>query len=526
MFAGKHRSVRKLRFFMHFLTIFAMLSSSLFVGIDDNKAYADASPSLTLQKPIREWLIDESRGYIYAVSKESNSLMFIRLSDLQIDKQVTLGPAPSDLVQSGGKLYVALSGNNAIAVVDIEQGEVVSNIPTSIRPYEVAIDGNKLFYAEYDQWCSVAAYDLTTQKETLLITQIYEPDLAVDPVNHILFIGESGLSGSDLYSYSTNTLQQQSKTNYDNYGFYSPARKVIVDGDQVFYAGYRFNNKDLNSIQGKYKYSIMYVSGNYVFTGDSANSGEAAPTHSYVYDRNGFTQIAELPVASRNILMDSHNHIYSYTGSDPWNSSIPNVIQMISVAPDTSNPPVSDGQKLVLDKSVTDLVYSSDGTNLFAISSESNQLLRIRTSDMTVQETRTIGSNPNSIYIDQDKLYIGFASATQITRVDTLSGTSVSGAVYSWEVGNFVTQVVYGNQKLYYTPLNISVFGYPGIHAIDTVTGTRIKNNISTPGRMLLSVGDNTLYYGTTTGYSNSDQVYKFNLTDLSQAKVSQACWR
>ncbi|WP_171682321.1 S-layer homology domain-containing protein [Paenibacillus planticolens] len=468
--------------------------------------------------------MDEANGYIYAVSSEANSLLFIRMSDLQIEKKVTLGIAPSDLVQSGSKIYVALSGTKAIAIVDIAQKEVVGSINTSIKPYELAIDGNKLFYTEYRS-SGVASYDLTTQAETMLDSgsrgDYAEPDLAVDTVNHILFIGESGSTGSKLFSYSTSTLQPLSKINYrDGYGFGFPARKVIVDGNQVFYAGYRFKNTDLTSIQGTYQEDAMYVHGNTVFTSHSFNSGNAAPDHSYVYDREGFTQIAELPVASRKILMDSQNHVYSYTGSDGWNPNIPNVIQIINVNLAPSTPPVSwqtDGQKLVLDKSVTDLVYSSDGANLFAIYSESNQLMRIRTSDMTVQETRTIGSNPNSLFIDHDKLYIGNASATQIMKVDTLSETSVNGAVYSWDVGNFVSQVVYGNQKLIYTASN------PGIKVIDTVTGTRANyaTNINS-GRMILSLGDNALYFGKEEYYSTSTAI-KFDLTNFSQQAVSQA---
>jgi hypothetical protein len=262
-----------------------------------------------------------------------------------------------------------------------------------------------------------------------------------------------------------------------------------------------------------------------VFTSHSYNS---APDRSYVYDREGFTQISQLPVASRKILMDSQNHVYSYAGSDSRNPDIPNVIQIINVNLTPSTTPISwqnDGLKLLINKSVTDLVYSSDGASLFAISSESNQLMRIRTSDMTVQETRTIGSNPNSIYIDHDDLYISNASATQIIKVNTLSGTSVNGAVYSWDVGNFVSQVVYGNQKLIYTALDMSVSDDPGIHVINTATGTKVNYATSIyPGRMVLSLGDNALYFGEKSPYSTgTSTAIKFNLTNFSQQAVSQA---
>lgn len=167
MHSRTYRSLLNKRISIVLLAILMVLSSVLIPGIK-SKAYAEASPlSITLQKPIREWIMDEANGYIYAVSSEANSLLFIRMSDLQIEKQVTL-TAPSDLVQSGGKLYVALSGTTAIAIVDIARKEVIGSITTSIKPYELAIDGDRLFYAELDQWCRVAAYNLTTQTETFL----------------------------------------------------------------------------------------------------------------------------------------------------------------------------------------------------------------------------------------------------------------------------------------------------------------------------------------------------------------------
>lgn len=65
--------------------------------------------------------------------------------------------------------------------------------------------------------------------------EFYMSDLAVDTANHILFVGESGLTGSNLFSFSSSTLQSLSRTTYDkNYGFGFPDRKVIVDGNQVF----------------------------------------------------------------------------------------------------------------------------------------------------------------------------------------------------------------------------------------------------------------------------------------------------
>ncbi|MEW9701976.1 S-layer homology domain-containing protein [Paenibacillus sp. SI8] len=497
--------------------LLTMLSSLVFPGIRDYKVYAAAPSSLTLQDPIREWIMDEANGYIYAVSPSSNKLLFIRLSDFTVEKQLVLNSTPSDLVQFGGKLYVALSGEYYIAVIDIAQKSVESAIQVSYKPYELALDGNYLFYVANDHDNKVARYDLTNKSETFLnlgIGHFYEPDIAIDTAKHILYLGDTGTTSSVLSSFSTLTLQPLStNSNYNSSGDGRIARKVIVDGDQVFYAGYAYKSTDLTSIQGSYQQSVSYVHGNYVFTNEALNNGNAAPAHAYLYDRDSFTKIADLPVASRRIVMDSHNHIYSYTGSDPWNPDLPNVIQIIN--PSMSSPgqvnTQSDGHNLSLDQAVTELVYSSDGSNLFAISSESNQLLRIRTSDMTVQERRSIGSKPTSIVNDHDILYVGFGLSNQIKKIDTLDGTSVSGAVYAWNTSNFVSQVVYGNQNLYYT----TMADLSSIKVIDTVDGTQSQQSLpeTSNGHMIISPTSNALYYAEN---NRSGKVLKFKLPDWS----------
>src|SRR4051812_6813216 len=67
-----------------------------------------ASASLT--QSLTDWVLDEANGYLYAIAKDTNNLLFIRTSDLTIEKEVAIGTAPTDIDLQNGKLYIPLSG--------------------------------------------------------------------------------------------------------------------------------------------------------------------------------------------------------------------------------------------------------------------------------------------------------------------------------------------------------------------------------------------------------------------------------
>ena len=98
--------------------------------------------------PINAWIMDESKGFIYAVSTSSNKLLFIRMSDLTVKKTVEIENGPSDVKLYKGKLYIAASKSKSIKIVDAATQSIKGQILTKVKPYHIALVDNKLFYTE------------------------------------------------------------------------------------------------------------------------------------------------------------------------------------------------------------------------------------------------------------------------------------------------------------------------------------------------------------------------------------------
>lgn len=372
--------------------------------------YTATSTQIILNKKITDWEFDEENNLIYAVAGETNSLLFIRLSDFQVEEEIFVGSKPSDIDLFNGKLYIALSGSTQIAVVNVNTRALEQLYTVNQNPYRIAVDGTKLFYVDEDQHCQLYVYEIDTEREREIpIGGGSQPDIAVDTVNHILYVGESGSSGSDISAISTLDYTVVHKSNYDNgYGFYFPARKVIINDANVFYAERKFDAGDLTSIHGiyqdeSYPYSeqIYYVNDNYVFSTRA------------VYDREKFIKIAELPFSTKLILMDKPGNIYLF-------NEIEGVINKVTLGLNgnkENNYQTNDNQ-LILGKNITDWVIDETNQYIFALASETNTVLKVRLNDLQVEKEIFVGSNPSDIELVHGKLYVALLGSTQITVVN------------------------------------------------------------------------------------------------------------
>src|SRR3989344_3302178 len=63
--------------------------------------------------------------------KKGNAIAIINLEEWKLDKIITVGRKPIDLILINNKVYAANSNGEEIAVIDLEKGEVVKNIAVS-----------------------------------------------------------------------------------------------------------------------------------------------------------------------------------------------------------------------------------------------------------------------------------------------------------------------------------------------------------------------------------------------------------
>lgn len=418
------------------LLIFFLTLSS-FMGFMPVREASAATGELYLGQNVSSWIMDEANGYIYAVTNDTNKLLFIRLSDLQVEQELAIGSLPSDIDMDNGKLFITLSGSTQAKVVDIPSKSVVDTLTFSFVPYKIAIDGDKIFYVQYDQHTRLYVYDLVNKTNEEIIvpgdtyTSYYEPDLVVDPVQHILYIGESAVSGSNIEALSTVNYERLQQSTYDDgYGFPYANRKVILDGQDIFYAKRMLDATDLAVIHGNYLDKIVYVKNNFVFSLDA------------VYDRETFIKKATLPYSSEFILMDAANSIYMF------NSSTKKIVKLTlnDLLWESSSVHQTTANKLILGDEITDWVIDDATGYIYAVSQDANKLLYIRIDNMTVESEQLIGSMPTDIELYNGKLYIALSGTTKFAVTDAVYGSTVQTEI----VETNPYRIVVGQDNLYY----------------------------------------------------------------------------
>lgn len=230
---------------------------------------SDAVIELKINTSLTEWILDEPTNTLYAISYSGKNLIFFNATTMNIEKTLAFNGTPTDIIKDDGKLYVALGDINQIAVVDMASRTIAKTLRTSSDAYRIVKEGNIIYYTERDQWCNIYEYHLQTDKDNIIQTgNLYNPDLAINPKDHILYIGESGSSGSNMFYYSTSENKVISKSTYSNgYGFPYPERYILFDGEKVYYAGYAFDKQNASNILGKYSNEdIIFVKYGHAFT--------------------------------------------------------------------------------------------------------------------------------------------------------------------------------------------------------------------------------------------------------------------
>ena len=387
---------------------------------------------------ISKWLVDESRDMLYALSWENNALLFIGLSDLKLKNQIVIGKDPANMALTDGKLYVALSSINQVAVVDTATQAVVDNLVLKNRPGSLAVDGNKLFYLGYDERSAYGSttnltarlymYDLARNSEEQVnatlpaqqtIINYGDSNMVLDAAGHVLYIGGAmyrGVCAINTRDYSALGVSDSSVVNQE-LGVVSKA------GNNLYYSMYKYAPGKLDSVYGYFPEPIIYASGNLAFSKKA------------VYDAGTFEWVADLPFESNSIYLDMVDNAYLYNKDQ-------RVIQKVSLKP------AKDGFDRAYRALVenTDYSYSPENANsfhngrksginkmivddkngyIYAISPSDYKLIVIGKDDLKVKKELMTGLLTTDMKLQDGLLYVASAGTKYITVVDTASLTVV-----------------------------------------------------------------------------------------------------
>ncbi|MFC5529117.1 S-layer homology domain-containing protein [Cohnella yongneupensis] len=396
--------------------------------VPSRTAYADSSSStpqpsasVTLDARLADWVYDNNADMIYAITTATNKLYFLNGRTLAVEKELLVGSQPTDIELYGNQLFIALSGATGIQVVDIATRELGALLPTTGQPVTLAVTNDYLFYRVSDSMVDTLLYKMdrstgiSTSRETGRLGSFV---LRANELNHLIYVGETNSSGSDLIAIDYLTDEIVSKSSYDGgYGFGGPYPKILFDGTDVFFGGSRMNGMNLAEIHGKYP---RLGSRSYLDAGLLEISGSYIVTEQAVVDKERYVPIANLPYESTKALMDKGSRVYLMKLD--YDSDYRNIeafdLDLTGPANSLTLTTVNE-YSIQSDFFINDWVSEDSSPYIYMISSETNELAVVNKSDLTLVDQRYIGSKPASIDLKDGKLYIAFQGETHIGVLDT-----------------------------------------------------------------------------------------------------------
>lgn len=453
---------------------------------------ANASFESSLPSDLTDWILDENAGYIYAISSTANSLYFIRISDMTIEKTLNVGSNPYYLTRDGQSLQIALSGATMIKTVDLSTQQISNTIITSAVPKSVAASSNYLFYSTADG--EIYKYDKLAQTSRILQSTFNNVTLAVDELSNTLYVGRLPSYGG-ITAIDAETGVQLSRDIYDGMASEGPLspKHIFIDDKSVYFSGHQFNKYNLTETTGTYsrtnedylKAVILDVTESYVVTTQG------------VYDKDTYTPLVLFPSNKRFALLDSNGHAY-LAGNEDWYNDLKKITRIdLTIPQRTTASFTSDSYSIRSDQAITDWTTTDNSPYIYAIVANTNELVVIRKDDMSEVKKMFIGSNPREIKIFDNKVYVIFKGENHISVLNLNGGIPSEATIDKITTSDYPLNVYpdKNNRILYKKSGGISVTSAVYTSVTDAVYNEK-STGIHYPNSFTLDSDHDILYGG------------------------------
>ncbi len=193
---------------------------------------------------------------IYAITSGNNRLVVINSKTMMAVCNIPLAGKPAEINLVGDKIYISLPDLCRIDIFSKSNFAKTSSLYFEHEVSSFCIDGNYIYYSEHDQWCDVYRKNMTTNELTKILPNdgwsFFQPKLYLNKQDNILYIGETGTTGSTLFYYDATTLQLKSVFNKNDYGIMNHTRDIFHVGNEVFWGNYRLSDTNAKQIVGRY----------------------------------------------------------------------------------------------------------------------------------------------------------------------------------------------------------------------------------------------------------------------------------
>lgn len=476
----------------------------------------DAGGFFPVSGNISKLIADPQRCFVYGLNTALPSEVVV--FDVGTKSELTRVPLSSqatdmDLSPDGSKLVV--SHDSAHQLSSITPGLwTVSTTSTFSDPCTVEVNNQgRVYYVELDQWTDLRTTTLGGPVSSDVVLQSwgsYQGDIELAATGTFLFVGESGLSGSNIVKYNVTgtTPTSVSESNWDNgYGFPYPPRHVYLGpGDRhVYYAGHQLDADDLTNVRG--------ATNERVFVEDSAHRF-AVGEHS-LFDAELVRPFGALPRAvTAATLAASERELWTYEATTAH-------ITYRSVDDFAFNVPF--GQRELTPQPLsayhfTRLVKDPSRPRLYGLDSSREAVVVIDSATLTPTLEILVGTQPSSLAIDRTNtwLYVGHLGQPSLARI-SLANPAFDRFVPTGSVPYEVVAVANGQLAI------IDEDQWTGLSLVNVASGqvSHINSNSIFRGTLTTSAAGDVLYVGES-GLSGSDmRRFSVGTGSLTQVDIS-----
>ncbi|MBQ8409387.1 MAG: hypothetical protein IJY39_11060 [Clostridia bacterium] len=224
------------------------------VAEENNSVNIQATVVLyTLDGDVVKWFTEND--FIYVITSGNNRLVVIDTKTMLPVSNIPLAGEPAEINSVGNKIYISLPDLCRIDVFSKSNCVKESSLYFDHEVSSFCIDGNYIYYSEHDQFCKVFKKNLVTNELTMVqntgLNTFYFPKLYLNEEDRILYIGESGSTGSALYYYDADTLALKSVFKKNDYGIMNHTREIFHLGDEIFWGNYRLSDTNAKELVGR-----------------------------------------------------------------------------------------------------------------------------------------------------------------------------------------------------------------------------------------------------------------------------------
>ncbi len=222
---------------------------------ENNAATMNATVVLyQLDGAVINWTTEDDLTYV--ITAGNNRLVVIDSKTMVPLCNVPLAGKPAELNLIGNAIYISLPD---LCRIDVFSKTTYAKTSSLYFEHEVSsfcIDGNYVYYSEHDQHCAVYRMNTATNELVTIHSDrgslFYQPKLYLNKQDNLLYVGETGTTGSALYYYDATTLQLKSVFRKNDYGIMNHTRDIFHVGDEIFWGNYRLSDTNAKQIVGRY----------------------------------------------------------------------------------------------------------------------------------------------------------------------------------------------------------------------------------------------------------------------------------